>query len=75
MRNNTDPRLILAGMSLPEMLEAVDRFITEHADRDERMRTTIAATRAEAAAIIRASFADGDGESLQYPTGMAKALQ
>ncbi len=51
-------------MSLPDMLEAVDRFITEHADRDERMRATIGATRAKAAAIIRASFADGGGESL-----------
>ncbi len=61
--NNNGPTLILAGMSLREMLEVVDWFITEHADRDEKVLATIAATRAKAAVIIRASFADGGGEA------------
>jgi Flp pilus assembly protein TadB len=59
----SNPEISLAGLSLAETLEAVDRFITEHADHDERMRATIAATRAEAAAIIRASFCKSDGEN------------
>ncbi len=60
----SNPEISLVGLSLAETLEAVDRFITEHAHRDERLRAMIAATRAKAAAIVRASFADGEGECL-----------
>jgi hypothetical protein len=60
-----NPRINLAGFSLPEMLAAVDAFITEHADDggNPAMRAEIEATRVRAQAIIRASFTSGDGEN------------
>ncbi len=48
---------ILAGMSLPEMLEAMDQLITKHADRDERMRANVAATRAQRRPLFEHRFA------------------